>query len=84
MVVNKTGADGQVGWTEIARQKPDGYYIGFINLPGTNTVILDPERKAAFGLDAFTPIINQVLDPGVIWVKADSPYRSLIRRNRGR
>ena len=78
VVVNKTGADGQVGWTEIARQKPDGYHIGFINLPGTNTVILDPERKAAFGLDAFTPIINQVLDPGVIWVKADSPYRSLI------
>jgi tripartite-type tricarboxylate transporter receptor subunit TctC len=77
VVVNKTGADGQVGWTEMARQKPDGYYVGFINLPGTNTVILDPERKAAFGLDAFTPIINQVLDPGVIWVKADSPYRSL-------
>jgi tripartite-type tricarboxylate transporter receptor subunit TctC len=62
----------------MARQKPDGYHIGFINLPGTNTVILDPERKAAFDLDAFTPIINQVLDPGVIWVKADSPYRSLI------
>ena len=78
VVVNKTGADGQAGWTEIARRKPDGYHIGFINLPGTNTVILDPERKAAFGLDAFTLIINQVLDPGVIWVKADSPYRSLI------
>ena len=78
VVVNKTGADGQVGWTEIARQKPDGYHIGFINLPDTNTVILDPDRKAAFGLDAFTLIINQVLDPGVIWVKADSPYRSLI------
>jgi tripartite-type tricarboxylate transporter receptor subunit TctC len=61
----------------MARQKPDGYYIGFINLPATNTVILDPDRKAAFGIDAFTPIINQVLDPGVIWVKADSPYKTL-------
>lgn len=77
VVVNKAGAGGQVGWTEMARQKPDGYYIGFVNLPATNTVVLDPERKAAFGIDAFTPIINQVLDPGVIWVKADSPYRSL-------
>lgn len=77
VVVNKAGAGGQVGWTEMARQKPDGYYIGFINLPATNTVILDPERKAAFGIDAFAPIINQVLDPGVIWVKADSPYKSL-------
>lgn len=77
VVVNKGGAGGQVGWTEMARQKPDGYYIGFINLPATNTVILDPERKAVFGIDAFVPIINQVLDPGVIWVKADSPYKTL-------
>jgi tripartite-type tricarboxylate transporter receptor subunit TctC len=40
-------------------------------------VILDPERKAIFGPDAFVPIINQVLDPGIIWVRADSPYKSL-------
>ena len=50
VVVNKGGAGGQVGWTEMVRQKPDGYYIGYINLPATNTVILDPERKAIFGL----------------------------------
>jgi tripartite-type tricarboxylate transporter receptor subunit TctC len=76
VVANKGGAGGQVGWTDLARQKPDGYSIGFINLPALNTVVLDPERKALFGIDAFTPIINQVLDPGVIWVKADSPFRS--------
>src|SRR5215475_14152337 len=74
VVVNKGGAGGQVGWTEMVRQRPDGYYIGFINLPATNTVILDPERKAVFTADAFVPVINQVLDPGIIWVKADSPY----------
>jgi tripartite-type tricarboxylate transporter receptor subunit TctC len=77
VVLNKGGAGGQVGWTEMARQKPDGYYIGYINLPATNTVILDPERKAIFGVDAFVPIINQVLDPGIVWVRADSPYKTL-------
>ncbi|MEK6243400.1 MAG: tripartite tricarboxylate transporter substrate binding protein [Pseudomonadota bacterium] len=77
VVLNKGGAGGQVGWTDMARQKPDGYYIGYINLPATNTVILDPERKAIFGVDAFVPIINQVLDPGIIWVRADSPYKTL-------
>ena len=77
VVVNRGGAGGQVGWTELARQKPDGYYIGFINLPATNTVILDADRKATFGVDAFVPIINQVLDPGVIWVKATSPYKTV-------
>lgn len=77
VVVNKGGAGGQVGWTELSRQRPDGYSIGFINLPAFNTVILDPERKAAFTADAFVPVINQVLDPGIIWVKSDSPYKSL-------
>jgi len=77
VVVNKGGAGGQVGWTEMSRQKPDGYYLGFINLPALNTVILDPDRKAAFNADAFVPVINQVLDPGIIWVKGDSPYKTL-------
>jgi tripartite-type tricarboxylate transporter receptor subunit TctC len=76
VVVNKGGAGGQVGWTELVRQRPDGYSLGFINLPATNTVILDPDRKAIFTEKDFTPIINQVLDPGVIWVKADSPYKT--------
>jgi tripartite-type tricarboxylate transporter receptor subunit TctC len=77
VIVNRGGAGGQIGWTELVRQRPDGYYIGFINLPATNTVILDPERKAIFTEKDFTPIINQVLDPGVIWVKADSPYKTV-------
>ncbi len=77
VIVNRGGAGGQIGWTEMVRQRPDGYYIGFINLPATNTVILDPERKAIFTEKDFTPIINQVLDPGVIWVRADSPYKTV-------
>jgi len=77
VVVNKVGAGGQIGWTELARQKPDGYYLGFLMLPSLNTCILDPDRKATFNLDSFVPIINQVSDPGLIWVKADSPYKTL-------
>ncbi len=77
LVVNKTGAGGQLGWTEASRARPDGYTLAFINLPGMNTIILDPERKALFGLDSFVPLINQVVDAGIIWVKGDSPYRTL-------
>src|SRR5262245_58309018 len=71
VVVNKGGAGGQVGWTELARVRPDGYTVGYLNLPGLNTIYLDPERKSVFNEASFIPIINQVLDPGIIWVKAD-------------
>ena len=77
VVVNKGGAGGQVGWTDLVRQKPDGYNIGFVNLPATNTAYLDPQRQAIFTEKSFTPIINQVLDPGVVWVAASSPYKTL-------
>jgi len=76
-VVNKAGAGGQIGFTEFARARPDGYTMGFLNLPGMNTITLDPERKAAFTVDSFIPVVNQVLDPGLIWVKGDSPYKTL-------
>ena len=77
VIVNKVGAGGQVGWTELARAKPDGYTIGFIIMPGTNTVILDPERQAIFNETSFVHIVNHVLDPGVIWVDAKSPHKTL-------
>lgn len=76
-IANRGGAGGQVGWTELSREKPDGYNIGYVNLPALHTTILDPERKAIFKADSFTPIINHVLDPGVIWLKPDAPYKTL-------
>ena len=77
VVVNKAGAGGQVGWTELARQKPDGYYIGMINLPHLLTTVLDPERKAAFKAEDIVPIISQALDPTTISVRPDSPWKTL-------
>jgi len=76
VVVNKEGAGGQIGWTELARAKADGYTIGYVNLPATHTVVLDPARKAIYGLDSLVPVINQVLDPGIVWVRADSPFKT--------
>lgn len=76
VVVNKGGAGGQIGWTELAKQKPDGYTIGFVNPPALNSIILDPERKATFSLDHFVPIINQVVDPVCFYVKPESPHKT--------
>jgi len=77
VVVNKAGAGGQIGWTELARQKPDGYYLGYINLPHLPSAILDPERKATFKGEDITPIISQALDPTTVSVRPDSPWNTL-------
>lgn len=77
VVVNKAGAGGQVGWTELARQKPDGYYLGYINLPHLLTAVLDPERKAVFKAEDIQPIISQALDPTTVSVRPDSPWKTL-------
>jgi tripartite-type tricarboxylate transporter receptor subunit TctC len=77
VVTNRVGAGSQIGLTETARAKPDGYTLGFASLPALNTIVLDPERKALFGLNSLVFIINQVIDPGIIWAKGDSPYKTL-------
>ena len=76
-VVNKAGAGSQVGITELAKSKPDGYTIGYASLPPVLTIYLDPERQAAFGRKDLQPIGLHVVDTGALVVKADSPYKSV-------
>jgi tripartite-type tricarboxylate transporter receptor subunit TctC len=76
-VVNKPGGSGQVAWTEMARQKPDASVVALVSVPQLQTIILDPERQAAFTLEDFTPIANQVLDPGAVFVTTNSPFQTM-------
>jgi tripartite-type tricarboxylate transporter receptor subunit TctC len=75
VVVNKPGAGGETGFTALAKAKPDGYTIGFINPP--STVLLPVMRKTGYQMSDFKLIINIVLDPGVLAVRAESPYKTL-------
>lgn len=76
VVANRPGAAGEIGFTELARARPDGYTIGFINTPTIVTIPI--ERPAArFRLEDFAPVLNVVDDPGAIWVLPDSPIRTV-------
>lgn len=75
-VVDKPGAGSQLGVTELARSRPDGYTIGVTNLPTTVTTYLDPERKAIYNRESFIPVAGYAVDPDVLAVKADSPYKT--------
>jgi len=76
-IVNRGGAGTQIGMTELARSKPDGYTIGQVSLPTAAALYLNPARQAIFNRKSFQPIAMYIDDPGVIAVRADSPYRDL-------
>lgn len=75
VVMNRPGAGGEIGFTELARARPDGLTIGFINTP--HIVTLPIERRTRFRLEDFSLIGNIVDAPGGIWVRADSPIRDM-------
>ncbi|QNM14386.1 MULTISPECIES: tripartite tricarboxylate transporter substrate binding protein [Fusobacterium] len=75
VIVNKPGADGEIGYTELLKSKPDGYTIGFINLPTFVSIPL--QRKTNFKKEDATAIMNHVYDPGVLVVKNDSKWKNL-------
>ncbi|HEX2924025.1 MAG TPA: tripartite tricarboxylate transporter substrate binding protein [Chloroflexota bacterium] len=76
-VVNKAGAGGQVGYTALTQAKPDGYTIGSTNYPSAVITYLDPERKASYTRKDFQLLGLHVVDPGLIAVRKDSPYKTL-------
>lgn len=76
-VVNKAGAGGQIGYTALTEAKPDGYTIGSTNYPSAIITYLDPDRKASYSRKNFELLALHVVDPGIIAVKADSPYKSV-------
>lgn len=75
VIINKPGADGELGFTELANAKPDGYTIGFINLP--TFVSLTLNRDTGYEVAGVEPILNYVYDPGVLVVKGDSEWTTV-------
>jgi tripartite-type tricarboxylate transporter receptor subunit TctC len=75
VVINRPGAGGGIGFTELTNAKPDGYTIGFINTPNVLTIPL--ERKSNFHWQNFDLIGNIVDDPGNFSVHADTPLKNL-------
>src|SRR3954451_17482786 len=77
VIVNRPGANSQIGLAQTARSKPDGYTLCYGLWPSTITLYLDPSRNAGFIRESFTPLAMHVIDPGSIIVRADSPLRTL-------
>ncbi|WP_100213230.1 Bug family tripartite tricarboxylate transporter substrate binding protein [Nitratireductor aquibiodomus] len=76
VVENKPGAGGQIGFSALARAATDGYEIGFINVPSIQ-LVKRLRDNVPYEISDFEPIANIQLDPVVVAVNADSPYKSL-------
>ena len=78
-VENRAGGGGWIGWGSLAQSKPDGYTIGYINVPNIFAGYLDKQsgggRKE--NLESFTPLINHVTDYNMWSVKPDSQFKTV-------
>ena len=76
-VENRAGGAGWIGWGALAAAKPDGYTLGYLNVPSLYAGYLDPKVGRKESLDSFTPLTNHVIDYNVWAVKADSPFKAV-------
>jgi tripartite-type tricarboxylate transporter receptor subunit TctC len=75
VVENRVGAAGQIGFEAIFRAAPDGYTLGAITTPAANTIAI--ERQPQYRVAEFTYLANVVDDPGGLFVRPDSRFRTL-------
>lgn len=72
--LNKPGASGSIGWTDVIHAKPDGYKIALVTVELT---FLHSLGLAKFTHDSLVPIARLNYDPSAITVRADAPWNSI-------
>lgn len=71
IIKNMPGAAGERALTYLAKQKADGYTVGFWSAPGQNFII--STRKPYFGVNSFDYIGCEQGDPNLLVVRKDDP-----------
>ncbi len=75
VIVNRTGAAGQIGLEATFNAAGDGYTIGATTIPAHNAIPL--ERQVRYRAMDFTFLANIVEDANAFYVRAESPFRSV-------
>lgn len=77
VVENFAGAGGQIGYTKTSMSKPDGYTLGTISTMSIVTHELTRKNVPYTFKENFQPLARITLDPSVLAVRADSPFKTL-------
>jgi tripartite-type tricarboxylate transporter receptor subunit TctC len=75
VITNNGGGAGSVALTQLARQKPDGYHL--VGCASSALVRIPQFRSVSYKLTDFVPVLHiGTLESG-LFVKADSPFKTL-------
>ncbi|NEU31706.1 tripartite tricarboxylate transporter substrate binding protein [bacterium LRH843] len=75
IIVNRPGAAGETGMTEIAEGNPDGYNLGFVSFPDNE--ILPLYKETSYSNDQFKYLASFTGSSTVLILKEDSPFETL-------
>lgn len=75
VIINRTGAAGQIGLEATFNAAPDGYTIGATTIPAHGAIPI--ERPVRYRAMDFTFLCNIVEDANCFYVRGDSPLRSV-------
>eukprot|EP01036_Dinobryon_divergens_P049913 gene49913-66857_t len=75
VVVNKPGAGGELGFAELASSEPDGYKIGYLNMP--NMAAGPIVKKAPWTIDSFDYVGNMIGSRITLSVPKSSEVKTL-------
>lgn len=75
VIQNLEGGSGSIGWTALSQSRPDGYTLGFVNLPTLCSNIV--EQLGDYKIDDFVPICNHVNETSMVMVSKSSPFNTL-------
>lgn len=75
VVENKPGAGGQIGWTAVAKARPDGYTTCATSHPSM-ALVKTLRKNVPFAMEDFTYVCNFQVDPLIWVVNKDSNFKS--------
>lgn len=75
VIVNKPGAGGELGFAELAASDPDGYKIGYLNMPNMASGAIT--KQASWSIDSFAYVGNVIASRITLSVPKTSPVQNV-------
>jgi len=75
-IVNKPGAGGAKAWSQITKDKKDGYELTLLNFPHTVLQPIARGKNAGYTYDDIQPVLYYTSVPQVVAVRAESPFKT--------